>query len=127
MHVTVIELESSNFTCGDIVALAEHYCKHSGHVVVLYICRYKDYKLKNVQICHFLDSLPATGMSKSSFSCCLVGIELEKCCQSYPVLFHKQKRENPRKFSLQKSYFSPICESFLPRKLPAIYTVLFFT
>ena len=53
-----------------IVELAEHYCKHSGHVVLLYICRYKDYKLKNVQTCHFLDSLPATGTSQSSFSSC---------------------------------------------------------
>ena len=57
-----------NFTCSLDPRLAElYYCKHSGHVVLLHICRYKDYKLKEVQICHFLDSLPATGMSKDSF------------------------------------------------------------
>ena len=32
----------------------------------------------------------------------------------------QQKRGNPRKFSPRKSYFSPICESFLPRKFPAL-------
>ena len=57
-----------NFTCNLDPRLAElYYCKHSGHHVLLHICRYKDYKLKDVQICHFLDSLPATGMSKDSF------------------------------------------------------------
>ena len=30
------------------------------------------------------------------------------------------KANNPQKFSPRKSYFSPICESFLPRKFPAI-------
>ena len=30
------------------------------------------------------------------------------------------KDSNPRKISQQKSYFSPICESFLPQKFPAI-------
>ena len=34
---------------------------------MLFYSRYKDYKLKDVQICHFLDLLPATGTSKSSF------------------------------------------------------------
>ena len=30
------------------------------------------------------------------------------------------KRSNPQKFSPRKSYFSPICQSFLPREFPAI-------
>ena len=34
--------------------------------------------------------------------------------------FGSAKVSNPQKFSLQKSYFSPIHESFLPRKFPAI-------
>ena len=34
--------------------------------------------------------------------------------------FGGAKASNPRKFSLRKSYFSPIRESFLPRKFPAI-------
>ena len=33
--------------------------------------------------------------------------------------FCAAKASNPRKFSPRKSYFSPICESFLPRKFPA--------
>ena len=35
------------------------------------------------------------------------------------VLWHS-KASNPRKFSPRKSYFSPIPESFLPRKFPVI-------
>ena len=36
------------------------------------------------------------------------------------VSFGAARTSSPRKFSLLKSYFSPICESFLPRKFPAI-------
>ena len=36
------------------------------------------------------------------------------------VSFGTVKASNPRKFSLRKSYFSPIRESFLPRKFTAI-------
>ena len=34
--------------------------------------------------------------------------------------FGAAKVSNPQKLSPRKSYFSPICESFLPRKFPAI-------
>ena len=34
--------------------------------------------------------------------------------------FGVAKASNPWKFSPRKSYFSPICESFLPQKCPAI-------
>ena len=38
------------------------------------------------------------------------------------TFFGAEKTSNPQKFSPQKSYFSPICNSFLPRKFP-VYTV----
>ena len=36
------------------------------------------------------------------------------------VSFGTAKASNPRKFSPRKWYYSPICESILPRKFPAI-------
>ena len=39
--------------------------------------------------------------------------------------FGAAKVSNLRKFSQRKSYFLPICESFLPRKLPAIWFILY--
>ena len=38
------------------------------------------------------------------------------------TLFGAAKTSNPQKFSPRKSYFSPICNSFLPQKFP-VYTV----
>ena len=37
------------------------------------------------------------------------------------AFFGAAKASNPQRFSLQKSYFSPICESVLPRKFLAIW------
>ena len=62
---------------------------------------------------------------------CIVGNFREFCgfgaiCETFSakfggvVSFGTVKASNLRKFSLQKSYFSPICESFLPRKFTAI-------
>ena len=38
-------------------------------------------------------------------------------------VFGAAKVSNPRKFSPRKSYFSPICESVLPRKFPAVWYI----
>ena len=40
------------------------------------------------------------------------------------VSFSTARASNPRKFSPQKSYFSPIRESFLPGKFPAIWYII---
>ena len=77
----------------------------------------------------FLQEVPYSGKlsrEKTHKFCGVVAI-----CESFlreiwdVAFFGAAKASNPRRFSWRKSDFSPICESFLPQKFPAIrYHVL---